>query len=117
MNHLYDIFLSIYLILIYELFRKISFIKIFKKNIKTIFSINSLFKNNISDTARSELFFQFSKDLFISSLKIISIMLLITIPIFYIKIYFFNSLLELKSIFISSIVFLLYFLLKYVRKN
>tara|TARA_B100000902_G_scaffold375900_1_gene406353 strand:+ start:292 stop:657 length:366 start_codon:yes stop_codon:yes gene_type:complete len=70
-------------ILIYEFLRYIKLIHILKSNLKIYHKIFKLFKfKKVSDFRKEKLIFNYSKKLFLTSIKIIVIFILIVVVIF-----------------------------------
>ena len=102
--------------LIYELFKYIGFSKIIKSNLKIYQRLIKLFKyKNLSDLRKEKLIFIYSKSLFISSIKIITIFTLIIILFLFLNVLSNSYLSLIKSIlgiFELSIVFIAYHLIR-----
>ena len=112
-----DQFLIIFsAILIYEFLKYFNLIKILGLNIKVLKKILRLFKlNKVSDTRKELLIFNYSKSLFISSIKILVILLSILFFLFFVSKLsssFINLIISFLGILEITIIFLLYHKLK-----
>ena len=99
-------------ILIYEFIRYIRFIDILKSNLKIYQKILKLFKyKNISDFRKEKLIFNYSKSLFIVSIKIFTILfsiLLFMLILNFVSNSFLKLVISIIGIFEISIVFTIY---------
>ena len=103
-------------ILIYEFILYVNFANIIKSNLKIYQKILKLFKlKNVSDFRKEKLIFNYSKSLFIVSIKIVAILISIVI-LFLIQNILSNSYLDLiisiLGIIELSLVFMIYHLIR-----
>lgn len=103
-------------VLIYELIRYIRFSDILKSNLKTYQKILKLFKyKNVSDFRKEKLIFNYSKSLFIVSIKIIAILFSIIILSLILNILsntYLNLIISIFGIIELSIVYMIYHLIR-----
>ncbi len=103
-------------ILIYEFIRYIRFIDILKSNLKIYQKILKLFKyKNISDFRKEKLIFNYSKSLFIVSIRIIAILISIIILLLILNILsnsYLNLIISILGIIELSIVVMIYHLMR-----
>ncbi len=99
-------------VIIYEFIRYIRFNDILKSNIKIYKKIIKLFKyKNVSDFRKEKLIFNYSKSLFVVSIKIIAIISLLIILLFVLNILsksYLNLIVSILGIIELSIVFMIY---------
>ena len=102
--------------LIYELITYIRFSNILKSNLKIYQKILKLFKyKNVSDFRKEKLIFNYSKTLFIVSIKIVVILILIIILLLILNILsnsYLNLIMSILGIIELSIVFMIYHLIR-----
>lgn len=99
-------------IIIYEYIRYIKFIELFKININLYKKIFKLFQfKNVSDFRKEKLIFNYSKSLFLTSIKIFTILLLIIILILIIELLFnsfLNLIISILGILEMSVIVIIY---------
>jgi hypothetical protein len=112
-NHILLIFSSI---LVYEFIRYVKFTDIIKLNLKIYQKILRLFKyKNVSDFRKEKLIFNYSKSLFIVSIKIVTIFILIIIYLLTLNKLsnsYLNLIISILGIIEFSIVFIIYYLIR-----
>ena len=112
-NHLLLICSSI---TIYEFIRYINFANIIKSYLKVLKKILKLFGyKNVSDFRKEKLIFKYSKSLFISSIKIFSILILMFIFIYILNLLsqsFINLIISIFGIIELSVIIIIYHRLK-----
>ena len=103
-------------VLVYEFIKYVKFINISKSNLEIYKKIIKLFKyKNTSDFRKEKLIFNYSKSLFIVSIKIVLILVSILVFIFIINLLFnsyLNFVISISGIMKLSIVFLIYHLIR-----
>ena len=103
-------------VLIYEFIRYIKFNDILKSNLKTYQKILKLFKyKNVSDFRKEKLIFNYSKSLFMLSIKIVAILISIFILLLILNILsnsYLNLIISFFGIIELSIIFTIYHLIR-----
>ena len=103
-------------IAIYEFIQFFNFINIVKSNLKIYQKILKLFKyKNVSDFRKEKLIFNYSKTLFIFSIKIAAILISIVILLLILNILsnsYLNFIISILGIIELSIVFMIYHLIR-----
>jgi len=112
-NHILLVFSSI---IIYEFIRYIKFINIIKSNLRIYQKILRLFEyKRVSDFRKEKLIFNYSKKLFLVSIKIVVILISIIIFIIILNLLFnsyLNFVISIFGIIELSIIFLTYHLIR-----
>ena len=112
-NH---ILLIISTLVIYEFIKYVNFASIIKSNLKIYQRILKLFKyKNVSDFRKEKLIFNYSKSLFIVSIKIVAILISIIILLLILNILsnsYLNLIMSILGIIELSIVFMIYHLIR-----
>mgnify|MGYP001257520586 CR=1 FL=1 len=102
--------------LIYEFIRYIKFSDMIKSNLKIYQKILKLFKyKNVSDFRKEKLIFNYSKSLFIVSIKILATLISIIILLLILNILsnsYLNLIISILGIIELSIVFMIYHLIR-----
>ena len=103
-------------IVIYEFIQLVNFINIVKSNLKIYQKILKLFKyKHVSDFRKEKLILNYSKSLFVVSIKIFSILILILIFIYTLNLLsqsFLNLIISIFGIIELSIIIIIYHQLK-----
>ena len=103
-------------VLIYEFIKYIKFIDIIKSNLKIYQKIINLFRyKNVSDLRKEKLIINYSKSLFLVSIKIIAILFTILVFILILNLLFnsyLNLLISILGIIELSIIFIIYHLIR-----
>ena len=104
------------MIFIYEFIKYINFFNIIKSNLKIYQKIINLFRyKNVSDFRKYKLIINYSKSLFVVSIKIITILLTILVLVLILNLQFneyLNLLISILGIVELSIVFIIYHLIR-----
>ena len=103
-------------IIIYEFIRYVKLINIIKSNLKIYQKILNLFRfKKVSDFRKEKLIFNYSKSLFLVSLKIVVILICILVFVIILNLIsnsYLNFIMSISGIIELSIVFLLYHLIR-----
>lgn len=103
-------------VLIYEFIKYIKFADIIKSNLKIYQKIINLFRyKNVSDFRKEKLIINYSKSLFLVSIKIIAILFTILVFILILNLLFnsyLNLLISILGIIELSIIFIIYHLIR-----
>ena len=103
-------------VLIYELIKYVKFNNIIKTNLKVYQKIIKLFRyKNVSDFRKEKLVLNYSKTLFIVSIKIITIIIFIYIFLVILNLFsnsYLNLVLSIIGVIELSIVFIIYHLIR-----
>ena len=112
-NH---ILLIISTLVIYEFIKYVNFASIIKSNIKIYQKILKLFRyKNVSDFRKEKLIFNYSKSLFIVSIKIVATLISIIILLLILNILsnsYLNLIMSILGIIELSIIFMIYHLIR-----